>query len=61
MGKDAVVIKEMGKRLSEKNVAVSLRWMFILIAPPLSISEDELRQGLSAIEDVLNYTDTLTY
>jgi taurine--2-oxoglutarate transaminase len=56
----AAITKEMGRRLADHNVAISLRWMFMLIAPPLCIDEDELRQGLSAIDDVLNYTDTLT-
>jgi 4-aminobutyrate aminotransferase-like enzyme len=34
--------------------------MFIEIVPPLTINEDQLRDGLEIIDEVLDYTDTLT-
>ncbi len=59
-GKKAQASKEITKRLMKKGVYTPMRWMFLSISPPLSISEDELRQGLAVIDDVLGYADSLT-
>jgi hypothetical protein len=34
--------------------------MFLFIVPPLSINEEQLRDGLNIIDEVLDYADTLT-
>ncbi len=59
-GKEALPSKEITKRLLQNGVYTPMRWMFLSISPPLSISEDELRQGLAVIDDVLEYADSLT-
>ncbi len=59
MGVDAAPAKEMNKRLLEAGVYTSVRWNFLFIVPPLCIKEDELREGLRAIDKVLDYADTL--
>ncbi len=59
-GKEALPSKEITKRLLQNGLYTPMRWMFLSISPPLSISEDELRQGLAIIDDVLGYADSLT-
>lgn len=60
MGKAAANSNEIFKRLWAKGLFTLVRWMFLSIAPPLSINEDQLREGLSIIDEVLDYGDTLT-
>lgn len=59
-GKDAAPAKEISRRLMQKGVYTPMRWMFLSISPPLSISEKEIRQGLSVVDEVLGYADSLT-
>ena len=59
MGKAAENSKEIYNRLMAKGLFTFVRWMFLFIVPPLSINEDQLREGLSIIDDVLGYADTL--
>jgi len=59
-GQAARIAKEISDRLMSKGLYTLVRWMFLSIAPPLSIKEDELRQGLKIIDDVLDFVDTLT-
>lgn len=60
MGKAAENSTEIFKRLIAKGLFTFVRWMFLFIAPPLSINEAQLREGLSIIDEVLDYADTLT-
>lgn len=60
MGKAAENSTEIFKRLMAKGLFTFVRWMFLFIAPPLSINEAQLREGLSIIDEVLDYADTLT-
>jgi taurine--2-oxoglutarate transaminase len=59
-GKAARDSKEIFKKLMSKGLFTSVRWMFLFIAPPLCIEEDQLREGLGIIDEVLDYADTLT-
>ena len=59
-GKDGKTAKEISDRLMSKGLYTLVRWMFLSIAPPLSIKEEELRQGLNIIDEVLDFVDTLT-
>lgn len=59
-GKLAATTNEINKRLMAKGVFAPARWMFMPIAPPLCITEDQLREGLSVMDEVLEYVDTLT-
>ncbi|MFH1220382.1 MAG: aminotransferase class III-fold pyridoxal phosphate-dependent enzyme [Candidatus Eisenbacteria bacterium] len=47
------------QRLYEKGVYLFAQWDFILIAPPLIITNDQIDEGISAIDEALNYTDSL--
>ena len=60
MGKAAENSKEIFKRLMARGLFASVRAMFLFIVQPLSIHEDQLREGLSIIDEVLDYADTLT-
>ena len=60
MGKAAENSTEIFKRLMSRGLFTFVRWMFLFIVPPLSINEDQLREGLSIIDEVLDYADTLT-
>ncbi len=60
MGKAAENSTQILKRLMERGLFTFVRWMFLFIVPPLPINEDQLREGLSIIDEVLDYADTLT-
>ena len=59
-GKVGKFAKEISDRLMSKGLYTLIRWMFLSIAPPLSINEEQLRQGLTIIDEVLDFVDTLT-
>jgi taurine---2-oxoglutarate transaminase len=59
MGADAAIAKEINKRLLEGGVYTTVRWNYLFIVPPLSIKENELREGLAVIDKVLDYADTV--
>ncbi len=59
-GEEAQPSKEISKRLMQKGVYTPMRWMFLSISPPLSITEEQLRQGLTVVDDVLDSADSLT-
>ena len=59
MGAEAAISHEINKRLLEGGVYTFVRWNFIFVMPPLCIKEDELREGLSVIDKVLDYADSL--
>ncbi|MFC2170147.1 aminotransferase class III-fold pyridoxal phosphate-dependent enzyme, partial [Acidobacteriota bacterium] len=60
IGKAAENSTAIYKRLMDKGLFTFVRWMFLFIVPPLSINEDQLREGLGIIDEVLDYADTLT-
>ena len=43
--------------LMERNVYIFARWNVLFVAPPLIITEDELRVGIRAIDEVLGIAD----
>lgn len=59
-GEAAKVGRQIAARLMSKGLYTLVRWMFLSIAPPLSIKEEHLRQGLHIIDEVLDDVDTLT-
>ena len=58
MGADGAISKEIGKRLFADGVSTTVRWNFLFVVPPLIIKEGELREGLRAIDKVLDYADS---
>jgi len=43
--------------LLKRDVYVMCRWNLLVVAPPLIVTEDELRTGLRAIDEVLEIAD----
>ena len=43
-----------------KNVRPAFRWNLVILAPPLTISDEELEEGLAAIEAGLEVADRHT-
>jgi taurine--2-oxoglutarate transaminase len=60
MGKAAENSREIYSRLMAKGLFTFVRWMYLFMVPPLSINEEQLREGLRIIDEVLDYADTLT-
>ena len=60
MGKAAEHSREIYSRLMARGLFTFVRWMFLFIVPPLTINEEQLREGLGIIDEVLDYADTLT-
>jgi len=60
IGKAEEKSREIFKRLMAKGLFTFVRWMFLFVVPPLSINEDQLREGLNIIDEVLDYADTMT-
>jgi len=50
--------KEINKRLLAGGVYTWVRWNWIFVSPPLVISEEELKEGLGVIDEVLSFVDT---
>lgn len=59
-GKEAAISTEILQRLMAKGLFTFVRWMFLFAVPPLCINEEQLREGLAIIDEVLDYADTLT-
>ena len=51
--------RELSRRLLEKRVKVALRWGRLTAAPPLTVSADEIDEGLAAIDYALSAADEL--
>ena len=58
-GEAAALTKKISGMLVSKGVIAPLRWMFLPITPPLCITEDELKQGLAVVDEVLADVDTM--
>jgi taurine---2-oxoglutarate transaminase len=53
------VASELSRRLREMGLIVITKWDFVFIAPPLTITEDEIDEGIAKIDFVLDHTDRL--
>lgn len=43
--------------LRERGLSTFVKWNWIFVVPPLCVTEDELREGLAIIDEVLDITD----
>ncbi len=50
--------KEIMKRLRQGGVMTFIHWNTLFVVPPLVITEDELREGLAVIDEVLEFVDS---
>jgi taurine--2-oxoglutarate transaminase len=51
------VVATLKRALLERGLYTILRWNIIFVAPPLSITEPELQEGLEIIDEVLKIAD----
>ncbi|MEW6261670.1 MAG: aminotransferase class III-fold pyridoxal phosphate-dependent enzyme [Thermodesulfobacteriota bacterium] len=56
-GPDLALNKEINKRLLAGGVYTFVRWNWVFVVPPLVVSQDELKEGLAVIDDVLTFVD----
>lgn len=52
------IVKEAVKQLKQKGVLTLTHWNTIFVTPPLIIKEEELREGLHVIDEVLSWIDS---
>jgi taurine--2-oxoglutarate transaminase len=50
-------IAELGKAAMSRGVSLFCHWNVMLVVPPITTPEDELRQGLAVIDEVLEIAD----
>jgi len=51
------VMAEVLPALRERGLSTFVKWNWIFVVPPLCVTEEELREGLSIIDEVLEITD----
>lgn len=56
-GPDPGIMGRINRYLRDRGVYVYIRWNYLFIAPPLSISAEELRFGLDAVDESLDLAD----
>ena len=56
-GKDQALTGKIKNALMERGVFVFCRYNMLFIAPPLTITEDEMMFGVRAVDEVLNIAD----
>jgi taurine--2-oxoglutarate transaminase len=56
-GKDQTLTNKLKKALMDRGVFVFCRYNMLFIAPPLTISEDEMMIGVRAVDEVLSIAD----
>ena len=54
---DSAGTREVSRRLLERRVKVALRWNRLAVAPPLTVTEAEIDEGLAAIDYALQAAD----
>jgi taurine--2-oxoglutarate transaminase len=51
------VMAEVLPALRERGLSTFVKWNWIFVVPPLCVTEEELSEGLSTIDEVLDMTD----
>ena len=51
------VMRDLGNFMLDQGVSTLIRWNWIFVNPPLTISEDELRSGLKVLDAALDIAD----
>lgn len=56
-GDAAAPVARMAKAAMERGLYLMIHWNVIMVCPPLVVTEDELRQGLAVLDEVLAIAD----
>jgi taurine--2-oxoglutarate transaminase len=59
-GEAAAPVARLTKAAMERGVYLFIHWNKVMIAPPLTITRDELEEGVAALDDVLAIADEYT-
>ena len=55
------IMSTVAKTIRDLGMHTFVRWKFIFIAPPLTISESELKEGFEIISQAISHADTEAY
>jgi taurine--2-oxoglutarate transaminase len=56
-GEDAVPVTRMAKAALERGLYLMTHWNVVMICPPLTITREELAEGIAILDDVLSIAD----
>jgi taurine---2-oxoglutarate transaminase len=56
-GEDAVPVTRMAKAALERGLYLMTHWNMVMICPPLTITREELDEGIAILDDVLSIAD----
>jgi taurine--2-oxoglutarate transaminase len=56
-GEDAVPVTRMAKAALERGLYLMTHWNVAMVCPPLTITRDELDEGIAILDDVLSIAD----
>jgi taurine--2-oxoglutarate transaminase len=59
-GADAGPVTALGKAAMERGLYLMTHWNVVVIAPPLTITREELDEGLAALDEALAVADEHT-
>ncbi len=60
-GPDPGIMALLNRNLRQLGIYLYLRWNYMIIAPPLSITDAELKEGLDGIDESLELADRLAF
>jgi taurine--2-oxoglutarate transaminase len=56
-GEDAVPVTRLSKAALERGLYLMTHWNVIMVCPPLTITHEELDEGIAILDDVLSIAD----
>jgi taurine--2-oxoglutarate transaminase len=56
-GEDALPVTRMAKAALERGLYLMTHWNMVMVCPPLTITRDELDEGIAILDDVLSIAD----
>jgi taurine--2-oxoglutarate transaminase len=56
-GEAAVPVTRMAKAALERGLYLMTHWNMVMVCPPLTITRDELDEGIAILDDVLSIAD----
>ena len=56
-GEDAAPVARLAKAALERGLYLMTHWNVIMVCPPLTITRDELAEGIAILDDVLAIAD----
>jgi taurine--2-oxoglutarate transaminase len=57
VGEDAAPMARILKAAAERGLYLMVHWNVVMVCPPLTITQEELEEGVSILDDVLAIAD----